>query len=87
MWVEINVAANEAHYLKEGLPVEINSASHQAAQAVVSHFNPTISEETRKATAVAVLDNSAHTWRPGEFITAILQAIEILAHAGCPQKQ
>ncbi len=73
VWVELHVAANDAHYLKEGLPIEIIAAHHLSTSAQLSHFNPTISEETRKATAIAVLDNSEGIWKPGEFITAHLE--------------
>lgn len=86
VWVEINVAANEAHFLKEGLPVEISSANGKKAQAQVCHFNPTISEETRKATAIAVLENNIQKWRPGEFITAHIQAEQTPAPVVIPRE-
>ncbi|HEY4832099.1 MAG TPA: efflux RND transporter periplasmic adaptor subunit [Waddliaceae bacterium] len=70
VWVEMSIPQNNVHYLKEGLPVEITGACGKKGTVQICQFNPIISEETRTATAIAVVDSMTVTWTPGEFITA-----------------
>ena len=72
MWIEINVNQQDAQYLKEGLPIEV-VAQDKSVTATLLHLNPAICEETRTATAIALLDNTSETWRQGEFVTAKIQ--------------
>lgn len=71
--VEINVPQNDVQYLKEGLLVEITSSQGKVATAKICNFTPTINEETRSATALAVVENPGQEWSPGQFITAHIQ--------------
>ncbi len=86
VWVEIYVAESEAHYLKEGLSVEINAVLGKKALSRICHFNPMISEETRRATAIAILENTVQKWRPGEFVTAYIQAQQTPAPIVIPRE-
>jgi membrane fusion protein, heavy metal efflux system len=72
LWVEINIHQNDVQFLKEGCSIEI-AAFDKKEKITLRYLNPTISEETRMATAIALLDNQAQKWKPGEFISAYLQ--------------
>ncbi len=76
VWVEINIAQNDVQHLQAGLPVEI-MGGEKRAHVTVSQFNPMISDETRMATAVAVLENSSEKWTPGEFVGVRVQTHNI----------
>jgi membrane fusion protein, heavy metal efflux system len=86
VWVEIQVAAGDVRHLQEGQPVEIVSFNGKRAHAMVSHFNPTIDEHTRKSIAVAVLENQNRAWRPGEFISAYIQTEQTPAAIVIPKE-
>jgi len=72
-WVEIDVHPNDLQYLKEDQLIEITTQDGMKMTTKIAHFNPTISEETRTATAVAVIDNNSGRWTPGKFISASIQ--------------
>ena len=59
--------------MKKGVPIEIATGSGKSATAELNQFTPTISEETRTAIAMALIDNEKEEWSPGQFVTAQLQ--------------
>lgn len=74
LWVEIDIPQSDLHHLKEGLKVELAAMQGRAGSAQICQFSPRISEETRRATAIAVIDTpSDMPWSPGEFVTATIQ--------------
>jgi cobalt-zinc-cadmium efflux system membrane fusion protein len=76
LWVEIHLAQRDAHDLKPALPITISNSYGRQANAHLCQFCPTISEETRMAKAVALLDNPQQEWIPGEYV-----GVSIITHA------
>jgi membrane fusion protein, heavy metal efflux system len=76
VWVEISVPQNDIQYLKENLPIEIVADGGKQATIKISQFNPMISEETRCATAIAMMKNDSEKWSPGEYVTVNIQTEE-----------
>lgn len=70
VWVEMHVAQEDVQYLKEGLEVEIGCVGGRCAHVEVCQFNPVICEETRMATATAVMKNPSNEWTPGQYVNA-----------------
>lgn len=68
VWVELHVPQDDVGYLKEGLPLDIISVGGKQASVSLSKINPSICEQTRQATAIAVLDNSSGKWIPGQYV-------------------
>lgn len=73
VWTELSVSQNNLPYLKVGLPIEIISANGKRETTKILQFNPLISEETRTATAFAVIEDNTEKWSPGEFVTIKVQ--------------
>jgi membrane fusion protein, heavy metal efflux system len=73
VWAEINVSQGDRQFLKEGLSVEVLAAPKKVATVLVTQFSPAICEGTRTATAIALIENGAHEWLPGEFVMANIQ--------------
>lgn len=73
VWIEMQVSQNDARFLDEGLAVKIIGSGDKAADVTICQFDPLISEETRKATAIAVLKNQEGEWTPGEYVSVQMQ--------------
>lgn len=69
VWVEIHVNQNTVQHLKVGLPIEIFATNEKKAASAIHQFHPLICEETRCATAFAMIENTLEKWTPGEFVT------------------
>lgn len=73
--VAINVALSpeDAGKVHAGTPVEVR-AGDRRAQARLAFVSPVLDEATRLVPAVALLDNGAALWRPGEPVTVMVAA-------------
>ncbi len=71
--IEIHVAQNDVKYLKEGVPISILGFEEKKAHVKICQFDPSISEETRTAIAIATMDNTEGYWSPGEYVSARVQ--------------
>jgi len=85
VWVEITISSSDVLYLKEGLPIEITAVHGKLATAQIKQFLPTISEETRMATAIALIENHQGEWMPGQFVTAQIQTDSMESAIVVPQ--
>lgn len=72
VWVEMHVNQEDVRHLKEKLPVIVMAAGGKKEKVRICQLNPMICEETRMATAVAVLENSAQKWTPGQYVNALI---------------
>jgi cobalt-zinc-cadmium efflux system membrane fusion protein len=73
IWIEMHVPSTDIGYLDEGLPVLIVSALGHEEGATICQFTPTINEETRMTTAIALVENSTGVWTPGEFVSVKIE--------------
>lgn len=86
IWIEINVPQNDVQYLAPGLSLEMTGINGKKENLHLAQFNPTISEETRTATAIAILANEEGKWSPGEFVMVSIQTEHIQAPLVVPQE-
>lgn len=73
VWVEISINQKDVSYLKEDLELDILGPDGKRESAKLYQFNPAIQEETRRAVAIAVLNNLTDLWKPGEYVTVNIQ--------------
>ena len=87
VWLEVNVHQHALAHIAPGRSVTMREvAGTRSTQAEISYVSPIIDQETRTATARAVLTNSDGRWRPGTFVIATVEepleaAIVIPRHA------
>lgn len=86
MWVEMHIPQSEVRHLAAGLPVDIFAVNDKKASVQLCQFNPTINEETRMAVAVALMENAAQMWTPGEYVTAQIQVESTQAPVVIPRE-
>lgn len=73
VWVEIVVSSKDLQFVRVGQSVTIRSASGgEAVSGKVSYVGNLLGEQTRTATARAVIDNPGLAWRPGLFVNVAL---------------
>jgi cobalt-zinc-cadmium efflux system membrane fusion protein len=74
VWIDIAVYQKDLTLVREGQSVAI-SAGYGVADAVgtVSYVSPTVDQATRTATARVSLPNPDGRWRPGLFVTALVE--------------
>lgn len=74
VWVDISVYQKHLDSVKLGQRVSV-SAGHDLApaSAEISYVSPVVDEATRTATARIVLQNPDGAWRPGLFVTALIE--------------
>jgi cobalt-zinc-cadmium efflux system membrane fusion protein len=71
--INLSLTPADAGRIRAGMPVEVRSGARTATARV--HFvSPVLDAATRLVPAVALLENGGGVWRPGEPVTAILQA-------------
>lgn len=75
--LEIQISQNDLKHIQEGQRITISSCSGKSAEATIARICPLISEETRKGTAVAEIENNQRQWAPGEFVTATIHTTSI----------
>ncbi|AJA09442.1 Secretion protein HlyD [Sphingopyxis fribergensis] len=70
--IHLSLAPADAGRVRVGTPVEVRAGARNSV-ARVRFVAPVLDAATRLVPAVALLDNSGGSWRPGEPVTAILQ--------------
>jgi cobalt-zinc-cadmium efflux system membrane fusion protein len=71
VWADLAVPPADLPSIHEGQEITITSgASGERARANIIFISPLLDKDTRTARVVAALENPAHAWRPGSFITA-----------------
>jgi len=78
VWVNLTVYQKDLPHIRINQHVNITSKhAGLTASGVISYISPTLSEETRAATARVVLGNPDMYWRPGLFVNAEVTVEEI----------
>lgn len=81
VWVNFAVYQNDLLALYEGQQVRVSAGANMpSAVAPISYLSPIIDEATRTAWARVVLPNKSGAWRPGTFVTGVVD-VERLAVA------
>jgi cobalt-zinc-cadmium efflux system membrane fusion protein len=74
VWVQVSVYAKDLPLVRQGQPVRIAVGDGiPDAQGSIAYVAPVVDEQTRTALARAVLPNPNGTWRPGLFVTAMIE--------------
>lgn len=74
VWVEMAFSTAELDYLKEGQKVAVTAVGGGTrSEGEIVFLNPMISRRTRMARAVASVENADLRWRPGDFVSAVVQ--------------
>jgi cobalt-zinc-cadmium efflux system membrane fusion protein len=86
VWVDISVYQKHLTSVQLGQTVRI-SAGHGLAEAegTISYLSPIVDEDTRTATARIVLANPEGLWRPGLFVTAVVELERVEAAVAVPR--
>ena len=72
VWVMLTVYPRDLDTVAPGQPVTLRSPGLEPVEAMIDYLSPTVDEETRTATARVVLDNPEGRWRPGLFVTGVI---------------
>ena len=72
VWVMLTVYPRDLGTVARGQSVTLRSPGLEPVEAVIDYLSPTVNEETRTATARVVLDNPDGRWRPGLFVTGVV---------------
>jgi cobalt-zinc-cadmium efflux system membrane fusion protein len=74
VWVNFSAYPRDLAFVRPGQQVRIAAGdSIPDAQGSISYVAPVIDEQTRTALARTVLPNPNGAWRPGLFVTAIIE--------------
>jgi cobalt-zinc-cadmium efflux system membrane fusion protein len=74
VWLDVNVHQHGLAHVAPGRTVTLREvAGDRSAQAEISYVSPIIDQETRTATARAVVANADGGWRPGTFVVATIE--------------
>jgi len=86
VWVDISVYQKHLDSVKLGQRVSV-SAGHDLvpASAEISYVSPVVDEDTRTATARIVLQNPDGAWRPGLFVTALIELERVEVSVAVPR--
>lgn len=69
LWVEIFVYPQDISKIKKDAKVHLQSSDGKEGFARIITINPMVNEETRRAKAIASLENSDREWSPGSYVT------------------
>ena len=72
VWVMLTVYPRDLGTVAPGQPVTLRSPGLEPVEAMIDYLSPTVDEETRTASARVVLDNPDGRWRPGLFVTGVI---------------
>lgn len=74
VWVNLTVYQRDLAQVRAGMPVTIQfSSGIPDAQGTVAFVSPALDETTRTATARVVLENPHADWRPGLFVSGLIE--------------
>ncbi len=77
LWVDISFYPQDLPYVAKGQTIEIADSNGHQGSATILYLSPVIDDDTRRAKAIASLDNSDGLWHPGTFVTATTGAESI----------
>ncbi len=81
VWVDLDVYQKDLAKIKKGLTAMIFAADGLFyAKGTIGYVGPILSEQTRTAIARIVLENRDGNWRPGLFVTALVEIGQKKAH-------
>lgn len=69
LWVEVQITPQDQPQVKKGAKAKVQAIDGRETFAEIVYINPVIDEETRKAKAIAVLDNQEGAWNPGSYVS------------------
>lgn len=72
--IEAAVPAAEARRIKAGVPALVTTGTGDALRATVASVTPTLSDETRAATATLSLEEGQPGPAPGEFVQVVIRS-------------
>jgi cobalt-zinc-cadmium efflux system membrane fusion protein len=74
VWLEVNVHQHALAHIAPGRDVTIREVTgERTARAEITYVSPIIDQETRTATARAIVSNRDGGWRPGTFVVATVE--------------
>lgn len=74
VWANLTVYQKDLPYIKIGQTAEITMGPGlPPARGTISYISPVLDEHTRTATARVVLPNPDGEWRPGLFVTSVVE--------------
>ena len=74
VWIDIAVYLRDLDAVRKGDQVTVSCGRHDAGiTASIGYVAPVVDEATRTATARVVLPNDDRHWRPGMFVTAVVE--------------
>ena len=73
VWVMLTVYPRDLPAIEPGQRVTLRSPGLEPMDATIDYVSPTVEEETRTATARVVLTNPQGHWRPGLFVTGVIE--------------
>lgn len=68
VWVEFALFPNDISLIRKGQIVKFKDALGRTGSGEIIHISPTLEENTRKAFAIAQVDNQTGIWNPGLFV-------------------
>lgn len=77
LWVEVSFYPKDLPYIAKGQAIEIVDANGHQGNAQILYFSPVVDEDTRRAHAIASLENFNGEWHPGTYVTATTAAEKI----------
>lgn len=72
LWGELVVYPNDFPQVRKGQAVEL-TCGDLATSSKIAHLSPAISDETRTAKAIVVIDNSKKEWHPGTYFCSTIR--------------
>jgi len=72
VWVNISIYSRDLERVFAGQKVTIRSETGLTAEGKIEHVTPSVSEQTRTATARVLLKTPAQRFRPGMFVNATI---------------
>jgi membrane fusion protein, heavy metal efflux system len=69
VWADLSVSPSDLSAIHEGQKITVTGGAEHSPASIM-FVSPLLDRETRAARVVASIDNAAHTWRPGLFVTA-----------------
>lgn len=86
VWVNLSVYQKDLPYVKIGQKVVISAGPDMPeTTGSISYISPLLDEATRTATARVVLSNPDGSWRPGLFITGVVEVESVQAAIVVPK--
>jgi cobalt-zinc-cadmium efflux system membrane fusion protein len=80
VWVDITVYARDLAAVHRGQRVRVTAlGGARESSGAIDYVGPVLAEATRTATARVVLPNPDGSWRPGTFVSAVVETDRAIA--------